>query len=66
MDIFFLDILADIEASGHGAFVAFLMNDLALLILAFFFEALGSGNRQVAILQLQIDLILFEARQVHL
>ena len=42
------------------------MNDLALLILAFFFVALGSGDRQVAILQLQIDLIFLEARQVHL
>ena len=42
------------------------MNELALLVLVLFFEALGRGDRQVTILQLQIDLILLEARQVHL
>ena len=41
------------------------MDDLSLLVLALFFKAFGRGNRQVAVLQLQINLIFLEARQVH-
>ncbi len=65
LDVFFIDILADVEASGHGTRITLLVDDLALLVLALFFKAFGRGDRQVAVLQLQIDLIFLEARQVH-
>ena len=56
LDVFFIDILADVEASGHGTRITLLMDDLSLLVLALFFKAFGRGNRQVAVLQLQINL----------
>ena len=65
LDVFFIDILADVEASGHGTGITLLMDDLAFLVLALFFNALGRGDRQIPVLQLQINLIFLEARQVY-
>jgi len=58
-------MVADIEASAHRAGIALLMNDLAFLVLAFLFEALGRGDRQIAVLELKLNLILFESGQIH-
>ena len=56
--------VANIEAALHGAGVALAADVVALLVLLILIYALGGADGQVAVVQLDVYLVLLEARQV--
>lgn len=58
--------ITHIEAPLHRTSPAFLPDDLALFRGFILVETLRGGHGQVAVLQLQRDVFLFEARQINI
>ena len=56
--------IAHVEATAARAGIALLADILALLVLRVLVQTLGSADRQVAVLQIHVDLILMETGQV--
>jgi len=64
LDVFFSDVLADIEASLHRSGVALLPYQLALLVLFVFIKTLVRADDKISVIELQTDFLLLEAGQV--
>ena len=56
---------AHIEASLHGTRIAFLPNQLAILILLLFVQPLCGADREITVVQLHRELFFLEARQIN-
>ena len=65
LDFLRRQIIAHIEAPLHSARIPLLTDHSAALILLLFVQVFGSTDGQIAVLQLEIDLLLLESGQVY-
>ena len=64
LDVVFLDIVADVERAAALAAEALLTDERALLVLVLGFALRLSGDAEVAVLQISLDVVLLEAGQI--
>ena len=63
--IFFLYVVANVEASLHGTRVSFLTDQFAFLGLIFLVESLCGTDDKITIVQLDGDFLFLKARQIN-